>query len=74
MAAPVWRLYAQALARLGPRPTLIEWDTDVPALTVLIEEAETADRLLRLARAVMTGPGDASPASRVPLSAPRVAS
>ena len=74
VAAPVWRLYAQALARLGPRPTLIEWDTDVPALTVLIEEAETADRLLRLARAVMTGPGDASPASRVPLSAPRVAS
>ena len=74
VAAPVWRLYAHALARLGPRPTLIEWDTDVPALTVLIEEAETADRLLRLARAVMTGPGDAFPAPRVPLSAPRVAS
>jgi uncharacterized protein (UPF0276 family) len=47
--AAVWRLYAHALARLGPVPTLVEWDTDLPALAVLVEEAETADRFLRLA-------------------------
>ena len=39
---PVWSLYAHALARLGPVPTLIEWDTDVPALNVLLEEAKQA--------------------------------
>lgn len=39
---PVWSLYAHALACFGPIPTLIEWDTDVPALSVLLEEAERA--------------------------------
>eukprot|EP01036_Dinobryon_divergens_P044450 gene44450-59315_t len=29
---PVWRVFAHAVERLGPRPTLIEWDTAVPAL------------------------------------------
>lgn len=38
----VWRLYAQAARRFGPVPTLIEWDTDVPALDVLLDEVETA--------------------------------
>ena len=40
----VWQLYRYALARLGPVPTLIEWDTDVPALEVLLDEAAQADR------------------------------
>jgi hypothetical protein len=40
----VWALYRQAIARFGQRPTLIEWDTDVPALDVLIDEARRADR------------------------------
>lgn len=40
----VWPLYAHALQLLGPRPTLLEWDTDVPVLPVLLEEAATADR------------------------------
>ena len=39
---PVWSLYALALQRLGPVPTLVEWDTDVPELGVLLEEAERA--------------------------------
>ena len=39
----VWTLYAEALARFGPLPTLIEWDTNVPALAVLHEEAARAD-------------------------------
>jgi uncharacterized protein (UPF0276 family) len=41
----VWAVYAHALRRLGPRPTLIEWDTDVPALTVLLGEAAQARAL-----------------------------
>lgn len=41
----VWSLYAHALRRIGPRPTLIEWDTDVPALDVLLGEAMWADML-----------------------------
>ena len=39
---PVWELYEYTLARLGPQPTLIEWDTDIPALAVLLGEAEQA--------------------------------
>ncbi|MDE2072418.1 MAG: DUF692 domain-containing protein [Alphaproteobacteria bacterium] len=39
----VWGLYAETVARIGPRPTLIEWDTDVPELAVLLEEARRAD-------------------------------
>ncbi len=38
----VWRLYDEALRRFGARPTLIEWDTDIPALDVLLAEAATA--------------------------------
>lgn len=39
---PVWAAYREALRRLGPVPTLIEWDTDVPALAVLLDEAALA--------------------------------
>jgi uncharacterized protein len=39
---PVWQVFRHALQRLGPRPTLIEWDTDVPALDVLLDEARIA--------------------------------
>lgn len=42
----VWRLYAAAVERFGPLPTLIEWDTDVPALDVLVDEARRADRVM----------------------------
>jgi uncharacterized protein (UPF0276 family) len=42
VAAPVWDLYRAALALLGPTPTLIEWDTDLPPLDTLLEEAATA--------------------------------
>jgi uncharacterized protein (UPF0276 family) len=41
----VWALYARALARFGPTPTLIEWDTELPPLGVLLEEATAADRI-----------------------------
>jgi len=44
VAPEVWRLFARAVARFGPRPTLIEWDTDLPGLDVLLEEAALADQ------------------------------
>ncbi len=46
VAGAVWDLYAHALRRFGPVPTLVEWDTDLPDLAVLIGEAATAGRLL----------------------------
>ena len=41
----VWSLYQTTIERLGPVPTLIEWDLDIPALPVLCAEAERADRI-----------------------------
>ncbi|WP_426322129.1 DUF692 family multinuclear iron-containing protein [Pseudoduganella sp. R-43] len=42
VADPVWRLYEAALSRFGAVPTLIEWDTDIPPLEVLLGEAGKA--------------------------------
>jgi uncharacterized protein len=39
---PVWDLYQHAIKRFGNTPTLIEWDTDIPALDVLLAEAAMA--------------------------------
>jgi uncharacterized protein (UPF0276 family) len=44
VCAAVWDLYGAALNRFGPVPTLIEWDTDLPSLDVLIAEAQKIDR------------------------------
>jgi uncharacterized protein (UPF0276 family) len=38
----VWRLYRHAMERFGPVATLIEWDTDIPALDVLLDEVARA--------------------------------
>lgn len=46
VTAPVWKLYQRALERFGSVPTLIERDTDIPELSVLLGEASVADRLL----------------------------
>ncbi len=43
VAEPVWPLYAHAIRRFGPQPTIVEWDNDLPTLTVLIGEAAKAD-------------------------------
>ncbi len=45
VAEPVWDLYRAALSRFGRVPTLIEWDTDIPELDVLLQEAAKADRI-----------------------------
>ena len=34
------------LNRIGPRPTLIEWDADLPPLGVLLDEASKAQKLM----------------------------
>jgi uncharacterized protein (UPF0276 family) len=44
----VWNLYSAALERFGPVPTLIEWDSDIPALDILAAEAHEADRRLEM--------------------------
>ncbi len=44
---PVWDLYAHACARFGAKPTLIEWDTDLPALDVLLSQASRASAIAR---------------------------
>ena len=46
VAQDVWDLYQYALERLGPVPTLIERDNDIPVLTVLVAEAHKAERLM----------------------------
>ena len=48
---PVWALYEYSIARGGPRPTLIEWDNDVPDWPDLRAEAERAAPILQAAPA-----------------------
>ncbi|MBS0126127.1 DUF692 domain-containing protein [Thetidibacter halocola] len=48
VADPVWSLLDVVLARTGPMPVLIEWDTDVPEWPVLRDEACRAERALAL--------------------------
>jgi len=52
VSAAVWDLYAYALARFGPVPTLIEWDTNLPTFAELCGEAHTAERLMQRVREV----------------------
>lgn len=44
---PVWALYAHTIARGGAKPTLIEWDNNVPDFPVLEAEAARADAILQ---------------------------
>jgi uncharacterized protein len=46
VAAPVWELFERLVARQGRLPTLIEWDTDVPAYEVLMGQARQAEARL----------------------------
>jgi uncharacterized protein (UPF0276 family) len=45
VADPVWSLYAEAVARFPDAPALVEWDSQLPALDVLLAEAAKAERL-----------------------------
>ncbi len=53
VSAEVWGLYRRALDHLGTKPTLVEWDTDIPELSVLLDEACTAQRILENAQALV---------------------
>jgi len=50
VADPVWALYQAVIAQTGPRPTLIEWDNEVPDWPVLAAEARSASAILDRAR------------------------
>ena len=52
VADVVWVLYREALAHIGPVPTLIEWDQDIPELEVLLAEAAKAEGLLHAQHAI----------------------
>jgi hypothetical protein len=65
VAPPVWELYRAALARFGQVPTLIEWDTELPALEVLLEQAAKAE-------AIAHTPGPTATVRATPASAPAV--
>jgi uncharacterized protein len=43
---PVWALYRRAVARIGPVPTLIEWDNDIPEWSCLFAQAQQAEQIL----------------------------
>jgi len=47
-----WRLFERFVRSAGPRPTLIEWDSDVPAFDVLLAEAARADEIMQAAAAL----------------------
>jgi uncharacterized protein (UPF0276 family) len=46
VADTVWGLYARVIARAGARPTLVEWENDVPAWSVLAAEAALAESVM----------------------------
>jgi hypothetical protein len=50
VAQPVWELYVQALRRFGAVPSLIEWDTNIPALEILLDETRHAQALADVLR------------------------
>jgi uncharacterized protein (UPF0276 family) len=52
VCAAVWSLYERAVARFGRVPTLVEWDSSLPALDVLIAEARHADHLMEASYAI----------------------
>ncbi|MFZ1084741.1 MAG: DUF692 domain-containing protein [Terracidiphilus sp.] len=47
---PVWKLYARAIERCGPTPTLLEWDDHIPSFDEVHNEALKAQQYLDAAR------------------------
>jgi uncharacterized protein (UPF0276 family) len=46
VAEPVWRLYEDFVRRIGPKPTLIERDGNLPPFAELMDERDRAQTLL----------------------------
>jgi len=42
----VWQLFERAIHRFGPKPTLIEWDADLPPFATLLAEAQQANDII----------------------------
>lgn len=60
----VWQAYRHAIARFGALPSLIEWDTGVPALEVLLDEAaharsHSAASVIQPSQAALAAPAEA---------------
>ncbi|MDF3884217.1 MNIO family bufferin maturase [Cupriavidus basilensis] len=51
VADPVWALYQYAVERFGAVPALIEWDTGIPQLAVLLDEADIAASIMETTNA-----------------------
>jgi uncharacterized protein (UPF0276 family) len=49
---PVWKLYAHAISRVGPTPTLLEWDDRIPSFERVHAEALKANRFLHALTAI----------------------
>ena len=62
----VWSLYRHAIGRFGAVPTLIEWDTDVPPLDVLLDEAARARAAAQRAPHTPVEPAEAAAAWTAP--------
>lgn len=58
----VWDLYSFTLRRMGAKPTLVEWDADIPALEVLLEQAAHAARIASHETAIPICAPEAAPA------------
>ncbi len=52
---PVWQLYARAIERCGPTPTLLEWDDHIPSFDEVHAEAKKAERYLLAKRTSSRG-------------------
>ncbi len=70
VAPQVWELYKAALARFGGVPTLIEWDTDVPELEVLLDEASKARAIASNVGWNSPGPGARNAGGAEPCAVP----
>jgi uncharacterized protein (UPF0276 family) len=57
----VWKLYAHAIARAGPLPTLIEWDARVPGWPTLKAQAERAEAVMSALAQASCAPSKSQP-------------
>jgi hypothetical protein len=68
---PVWQLYARAIERCGPTPTLLEWDDHIPSFDEVHAEARKAERYLQPALQPASVSVDSQPPGDVILIPPR---
>ena len=70
VAPAVWSLYREALTRFGDVPTLVEWDTGVPALEVLLDEVHIAQRIVAETAPAVPPAAAANRSLSLPVEAP----